>query len=146
MSDELCAGTSILIVEDDASAADLQLRLISFGHSVLLVPTAEDAMATLEVSHVDLILLSLMLPDTDGLILLSRLRSRTCAPIIMLSARAREVDRLLALESGASDFLIKPVDFDDLWARIEALIIDRRYFEPLREVRVASRVHDLRGG
>jgi DNA-binding response OmpR family regulator len=145
MSDCRCAGTSILVVEDDADAADLQLRLISFGHSALLVRCAEDAMATLAAWSVDLILLNLLLPDCDGLVLCSRLRSRTSAPIIMLSARVREVDRVLALESGATDFLNKPVDFDDLWARIEALIIDRRYFEPPRHARATCGVHDRRG-
>ena len=95
---------SILIIEDGVVAADLQGRLIALGYSARLVATGQDALAALEATSVDLILLSLMLPDTDGLILCTTLRSRTNAPIIVLSPRPRDVDRLFAMELGATDF------------------------------------------
>src|SRR5256885_476581 len=78
------AGASILMVEDDSAATDLQDRLISFGHSVRLVASAKDALATFEATHVDLILLSLDLPDTDGLMLCFRFNARSTAPIVIL--------------------------------------------------------------
>jgi DNA-binding response OmpR family regulator len=97
---------------------------------VRLVGSAKDAFATFDETEVDLILLSLMLPDTDGLILCSSFTAQTSAPIIVLSGRPREVDRLLAAALGASDFLSMPVDIDDLRARIEAVIFDGRKFQP----------------
>jgi DNA-binding response OmpR family regulator len=130
MSDRHSGGT-VLVIEDDVGANDLQDRLISFGHSVRLVGSAKDALATFHETDVDLILLSLMLPDSDGLILCSSLTTQTSTPIIVLSERPREVDRLLAAALGASDFLTKPVDFDDLRARIEAVIFDRKKFQPI---------------
>ena len=133
MSDRISGGTSVLVIEDDVAASDLQDRLISFGHSVRLVGSAKDALATFQEheTDVDLILLSLMLPDTDGLILCSSFLARTSAPIIVLSERPREVDRLLAAALGASDFLTKPVDFDNLRARIEAVIFGRKTIQPV---------------
>jgi len=130
MLDRTSRGSSILVVEDDfVAATDLRDRLTSFGYRVRLVASAEDALATVEARTVDLVLLNLLLPDTDGLILCSNLKTRTPAPIIVLSERPREVDRLLALALGASDFLAKPLDFDDLRERIEAVIVDQRECE-----------------
>jgi DNA-binding response OmpR family regulator len=132
MNDRTTVGSSILVVEDDVVAAsDLQARLISFGYAVQLVASAEHALAAIEATTVDLVLLSLLLPDTDGLILCSSLKARTAAPIIVLSERPREVDRLLAMALGASDFLAKPLDFDDLRGRIAAVIVDQTHCEPV---------------
>jgi DNA-binding response OmpR family regulator len=90
------------------------------------VASAQDALATFEASAVDLVLLGLLLPDTDGLILCSNLKTRTAAPIFVLSERPREVDRLLALELGAADLLPRPLDLDALRARIEMVLVERR--------------------
>ncbi len=73
---------------------------------------------------VDLILLEMLLPDADGLALCRTLSARTDAPIIMLSTRAREVDRLLAAEVGASDLVTKPLDLAVLLPVIRAALAD----------------------
>jgi DNA-binding response OmpR family regulator len=80
-------------------------------------------MAMLESTTVDLILMKLLLPDSDGLVLCSALRARCETPIIMLSARDAEVERTLALESGAADWLMtKPINVGELLARVKSLV------------------------
>jgi DNA-binding response OmpR family regulator len=117
-------GETILIVEeDDHIAADLRGRLMTDGYHVRLATSAEEALVWLQTTSADLILLSLTLPDSDGLVLCSSLKARTETPIIVLSARRREVDRALALELGAVDVLIKPVDHDELLTRVESAIL-----------------------
>jgi two-component system response regulator RegX3 len=123
------AGATILLIEaDEVAARNLQDMLIGFGHSVQLAASAQDAMDLFEPENVDLILLDLNLRDADGLMLCSSLRSRGSTPIVVLSSRPREVDRLLSLAMGASDFLSKPIKLDAL-PRIEAAIGGRRDLE-----------------
>jgi DNA-binding response OmpR family regulator len=115
-------GAAILIIEDDEiAAADLHRGLIGAGYVVRRVASGNEALVTLKSTQADLILMSLMLPDTDGLILCSTLKAHFPAPIIVLSARASKVDRALALESGAIDCLTKPVDRDELLAQVKAV-------------------------
>jgi DNA-binding response OmpR family regulator len=121
MVERASGGETILIVEeDDRIAADLRGRLMTDGYLVRLATSAEEALIWLQTTSADLILLSLTLPDSDGLILCSSLKARTDTPVIVLSARRREVDRALALELGAVDVLVKPVDHVELLARVEA--------------------------
>ena len=82
-------------------------------------------MVTLEQTQADLILMSLLLPDTDGLILCSTLKTQFPAPIIVLSANAGEVDRALALESGAIDVLTTPTSVDELLTKVRAVVPSR---------------------
>jgi DNA-binding response OmpR family regulator len=136
MSDRRSGRASILLVEDDEVAATaLHDGLVSLGYAVRRVASARDALATFETSAVDLVLLGLLLPDTDGLILCSNLKTRTAAPIFVVSERSREVDRLLALELGAADLLTGPVDVDALHTRIETMIVDRPRVADVRPIR-----------
>jgi DNA-binding response OmpR family regulator len=122
-SDRPSPGAAILIIEDDdVTATDLQTGLIGAGYAVQRAASAAEAMGTLKSSQADLILMSLMLPDTDGLILCSTLKARVPAPIMILSGRTGEVDRALALESGAVDLLTTPVDVDKLLVRVRAIV------------------------
>jgi DNA-binding response OmpR family regulator len=115
--------TTILLIEDDPDLARMVSNgLESSGIRVLSVETASDARAVLERLRPDLILLDLMLPDTDGLVLTTTLKSLTDAPIIICSARQQQVDRVLGLKLGADDFVAKPFDLDELEARIEAVL------------------------
>jgi two-component system KDP operon response regulator KdpE len=115
-------GPTILIIyEDDAVAINLRIRLIRAGFSAQRAASGEEALVKLNSAHVDLILLSLLLPDTDGLILFPKLKEHTDAPIIIMSQRPRDVDRVLALELGAHDFLTWPIDFNGLVARLQTL-------------------------
>ncbi len=109
----------ILLVEDDnAIAVSLVDGLTDEGHTVDLVTTGADALAA---SASDLVLLDLGLPDMDGRDVCRSLRLRSNVPIIMLTARSDEFDRVLGLELGADDYVTKPFSFRELVARIRAL-------------------------
>jgi DNA-binding response OmpR family regulator len=114
---------TILLVEDDADTArSLSKVLESSGYRVTAVDTGAEARSMVERAQPDLILLDLMLPDTDGLVLTTALKTLTSAPIIICSARQEQVDRVLGLKLGADDFVAKPFDLDELEARIEAVL------------------------
>jgi DNA-binding response OmpR family regulator len=109
----------ILLVEDDASiAAGLRKGLAESGFEVEHVTTGAAALAS---SDHDLVLLDLGLPDMDGRDVCRELRSRSKSPIIMLTARSEEFDRVLGLELGADDYVTKPFSFRELVARIRAV-------------------------
>jgi DNA-binding response OmpR family regulator len=114
---------TILLVEDDHDTArSLTKALESSGYKVTAVDTGNEARSIIEHVRPDLILLDLMLPDTDGLVLTTALKQLTDAPIIICSARQEQVDRVLGLKLGADDFVAKPFDLDELEARIEAVL------------------------
>jgi DNA-binding response OmpR family regulator len=114
---------TILLVEDDQDTArSLTKALESSGYHITAVDTGTEARSIIEHVRPDLILLDLMLPDTDGLVLTTALKTLTRAPIIICSARQEQVDRVLGLKLGADDFVAKPFDLDELEARIEAVL------------------------
>jgi DNA-binding response OmpR family regulator len=110
----------ILVVEDeDAIAAPLAEGLRREGFDVERVSTGE---AALEASPADLVLLDLRLPDLDGTEVCRRLRARSDVPIIIVTAKGEEVDRVVGLELGADDYVVKPFGFRELLARIRAVM------------------------
>ncbi len=110
----------ILIVEDEDAIADpLAQGLRREGMEVTRAATGEEALAA---SEPDLVLLDLRLPDIDGLEVCRRLRERSRVPIIVVSARGEEVDRVVGLELGADDYLVKPYGLRELVARIRAVM------------------------
>jgi DNA-binding response OmpR family regulator len=122
----------ILVVEDDpAMARSLTKALESSGYGVTIAPTGGEARSVVEQVHPDLILVDLMLPDTDGLVLITAFKTLTNAAIIICSARQEQVDRVLGLKLGADDFVAKPFELEDLEARIEAVL---RRASPVRGV------------
>jgi DNA-binding response OmpR family regulator len=109
----------ILIVEDDDGIADpLAKGLAREGFTVQRVTTGG---AALQAPPADLVLLDLGLPDVDGYEVCRRLRSTSAVPIIVVTARGEEVDRVIGLELGADDYLVKPFGFRELVARIRAV-------------------------
>ena len=108
----------MLVEDDNAIAVSLVDGLTGAGHTVDLVGTGADALAA---SPADLVLLDLGLPDMDGRDVCRALRARGRVPIIMLTARSDEFDRVLGLEMGADDYVTKPFGFRELVARIRAL-------------------------
>jgi len=110
----------ILLVEDeDAIAGPLAAGLRREGFAVSRVATGRDA---LDAPPPDLVLLDLRLPDLDGIEVCRELRSRSRVPIIVVSARGEEVDRVVGLELGADDYVVKPFGFRELLARIRAVM------------------------
>jgi DNA-binding response OmpR family regulator len=110
----------LLIVEDeDGIAEPLAEGLRREGFEVERVSTGEAALAMPEP---DIVLLDLGLPDTDGFSVARELRSRSAVPIIMVTAKGEEVDRVVGLELGADDYIVKPFGFRELLARIRAVM------------------------
>ncbi|MFD0292355.1 response regulator transcription factor [Streptomyces sp. NPDC127061] len=114
-------GWRILIVESDAGdACALEAGLRRHGHEVAAVDRGSAALEAHE--SVDLVLLDLELPDLDGLEVCKAIRSVSCVPLIVVTARGSELDRVLGLQAGADDYLVKPYGFRELMARIDAVM------------------------
>ena len=118
-------GMRVLVVEDEDAIADPLLEgLGREGFEVERAATGQDALSAAEP---DLVLLDLRLPDIDGFEVCRRLRERSRVPIIVVSARGEEVDRVVGLELGADDYIVKPYGLRELVARIHAVM---RRLEP----------------
>jgi two-component system response regulator MprA len=123
--------TSILVVDDDPKILSVLGRGLRFeGYVVQLAADGEEALRSARVEPPDLVVLDVMLPGMDGLEVCRRLRWGVNAPILMLTARDAVSDRIAGLDSGADDYLVKPFDFDELLARIRALL---RRMQPFAE-------------
>ncbi len=116
--------SKLLIIEDETRIADFVLRgLEAEGYVAEVAHTGQAAMDLLLAADFHLIILDLMLPDYDGLDLLTKIRNRkTSPPVLILSARDAVDDRVKGLELGADDYMIKPFAFDELLARVRALL------------------------
>jgi two-component system, OmpR family, response regulator MprA len=119
----------ILLVEDEPSISGFVRRGLHFeGYEVDVVPDGPGALRKLRDSPPDLLVLDVMVPGIDGMEIARRLRAAETAeqapamPILMLTARDAVADRVSGLRAGADDYLVKPFDFDELLARIEALL------------------------
>ena len=113
----------VLIVDDDANIAELiALYLAKELYETKIVGDGESALAVLSSFAPDLILLDLMLPGIDGYQVCRTIRNTSQVPIIMLSAKGEVFDKVLGLELGADDYMIKPFDAKELVARVKALL------------------------
>lgn len=116
-------GPLVLIIEDDARVRSLlKTSLTAHGHRTIEASSAEEGLKRSEEYAPELILLDLGLPDRDGLEIVHRVRTWSTAPIIVISARAQESQKVLALDAGADDYLTKPFGSDELLARIRAAL------------------------
>lgn len=119
----MAAPTRILLVEDEASISEpLTSALEREGFAVGVARTAAEALDLAAHTDPELILLDLMLPDGDGRDVCRAVRVYSDVPIIMLTARGTEVDRIVGLEIGADDYVVKPFGSGELIARIRALL------------------------
>jgi len=117
------AREKILVVDDDPDILKvLKENLRLEDYEVFTASTGEEALLTTHRQAPDLIVLDLMLPDLDGLQICRRLRRESTIPIIMLTARDRVSDRILGLETGADDYVVKPFDTMELMARVKACL------------------------
>ncbi len=115
--------THILVVEDEASIAEVvSLYLKRAGYSVQIASDGKQAMNIFEKQKPDFVILDLMLPEMDGLSLTRWLRDRSNVPIIMLTARREEIDRIAGLEMGADDYVVKPFSPQELVSRVRAVL------------------------
>lgn len=112
---------SVLVVEDDAAVRRLiATALAMHGYHVEVAATGEAAILEAASHGPDLVLLDLGLPDVDGIVVIKKLRSWSNVPIIVISARIEETDKIEALDTGADDYLTKPFSVEELLARVRA--------------------------
>ena len=122
----MAAKQKILIVDDDVNIAELiSLYLIKECFDTMIVNDGEEALSVFPTYQPNLVLLDLMLPGIDGYQVCRELRKDSSVPIIMLSAKGEIFDKVLGLELGADDYIIKPFDSKELVARVKAVL--RRY-------------------
>jgi two-component system OmpR family response regulator len=116
-------GPHLLIVDDDKELCSLLSKFLSqHGYRVSFAHNGSGMMSALANSRIDLVILDLMLPGEDGLMLCRRLRETSTMPIIMLTAMGDEVDRIIGLEMGADDYLVKAANPRELLARVRAVL------------------------
>lgn len=119
---------TILVVDDDQNILDfLRPKLKGAGYNVLTASNGVEALEQVKDQEPDLLVLDMMMPEKDGLETLKEIRDFSAVPVIVLSARGADTDKIKGLELGADDYLSKPFNPDELLARIRAL---RRRFEP----------------
>lgn len=160
--------TKILLIDDEPLITDsLTYSLKREGFEARSVADGVSAMEAIEEFQPDLVVLDIMLPGLSGLEVCRRLRTESAVPVIMLTARGEEIDRVLGLEVGADDYLVKPFSFRELLARIRAILrrveldrkksqlepiilgrmtldpIARRIFKDEQELQVSAREFDL---
>lgn len=135
----------ILVIEDDRDISTLVARYLRENECrITLAADGRDLDDMMETRRIDLVVLDLMLPGEDGLSICRRLRQRSHVPIIMLTAKGQEIDRIVGLEMGADDYLTKPFNPRELLARIKA-VLRRTGFAALTPVEGHARMLSFEG-
>lgn len=117
------SGPAVVLIEDERPIRRfLRATLISQGYRLFEAATGEEGLAEAAVRQPDVVILDLGLPDIDGLEVIRRLREWTAVPIIVLSARGQEGDKIAALDAGADDYVSKPFGIGELLARMRAVL------------------------
>ena len=116
-------GTKLLVIDDDSNISEmLSLHLESEGYEVKTALDGVEGMNYFKMYEPDLVLLDIMLPRKDGWQVCREIREISTKPIIMITAKSETFDKVLGLELGADDFLVKPIDIKELIARIKAVL------------------------
>ena len=117
---------SILVVDDEKEIADLvEIYLVSDGYKVFKANNAQEGLEILDKEEIHLVLLDIMMPGMDGLEMCRKIRETNNIPIIMLSAKSTDLDKILGLGTGADDYVVKPFNPLELTARVKSQL--RRY-------------------
>ena len=117
------ANEKILVVDDDKNICELlRLYLVKEGYSVTMAHDGEAALTDFDKLHPDLVLLDVMMPVMDGWEVCRKIRAKDNTPIIMLTAKGETYDKVLGLELGADDYIVKPFDAKEVTARIKAVL------------------------
>jgi two-component system, OmpR family, response regulator ResD len=143
---------TVLIVDDESIVRDVLSRYLARGgFAVETAQDGEEALARYEANGADLILLDLMLPRLDGVEVFTRIRSKATTPVIMLTAKGDETDRVVGLEIGADDYVTKPFSPREVVARVRSVLrrsasMEREGAEVLRfgDLEVDVRAHEVR--
>jgi DNA-binding response OmpR family regulator len=137
--------TKLLLVEDDQTLREtLVYNLTQEGYTVIQAGDGVTALNLAREHMPDLILLDIMLPELDGLTVCRTLRREMTCPIVLLTARGGEVDRIVGLDSGADDYITKPFSLGELLARLRA-VLRRGKPEPATQLKAGDLVLDLVG-
>lgn len=141
-------GPRVLIIDDEpAIARVLRPALQGYNFEVSTAATGAEGLAQLESFKPDLILLDLGLPDTDGVSLAAALRGRSATPIIVLSVRDAEQDKIAALDNGADDFVTKPFSMGELMARVRVALRHAQHgvtaLAPVQQIKIGNMLLDL---
>ncbi|PFG10395.1 response regulator transcription factor [Marinobacter sp. LV10MA510-1] len=138
---------SVLIIEDNPAIAELvSMQVSDLGMTPVLANRGDDGLARFRQGGIDLVVLDLMLPGLDGLAVCREIRTAPdYVPVLMLTAKSTELDRVLGLEMGADDYLIKPFSVAELGARIKALFRRGDAFSARATVTPESRVIEVDG-
>src|SRR2546430_7422312 len=132
------ASPNVLVVEDEASIASfVSLYLKNAGYAVRTAATGSEALSQVAAQEPSLIVLDLMLPDIDGIEVCRRIRKASDVPILMLTARDEDVDKIIGLEVGADDYLTKPFNPRELVTRVKSIL---RRAAPAREERESAQL------
>ena len=125
-------GTKILVVDDDPNICDiLKTHFENEGCEVITANDGVEGVAAFRSASPDIVLLDIMMPKMDGQQVLSEIRKESSKPVIMVTAKGEVFDKVLGLEMGADDFVVKPFELKELSARIKAVL--RRYQSHLRQ-------------
>ncbi len=131
--------TRVLIVEDEESMADpLAFLLRKEGFTTSIAATGPEALVEFDRSGADIVLLDLMLPGMSGTEVCRQLRARAAVPVIMVTARDSEIDKVVGLELGADDYITKPFGTRELLARVKAVLRRFERQEPAETLRVGE--------
>ncbi len=126
-------ATKLLIIDDDLTLVNaLRLYLSKVGYDVVTAPNGLEGLQTLYNARPDLVVLDIMMPKLDGWEVCKRIRELSDVPIIMLTARDQETDRVMGLKMGADDYIAKPFSLKELEARLEAVLRRTRLPPPSR--------------
>ncbi|MFR1833521.1 MAG: response regulator transcription factor [Lachnospiraceae bacterium] len=135
------ADTNILVVDDEKEIADLiEIYLVSDGYKVYKANNAKEGLDILDTEEIHLVLLDIMMPGMDGLEMCKKIRETNNIPIIMLSAKSTDLDKILGLGTGADDYVTKPFNPLELTARVKSQL--RRY----TQLNPSSAVHTEAAG
>jgi two-component system, OmpR family, KDP operon response regulator KdpE len=116
-------SATILVVDDDSQIRRvMRASLSSHGYTIIEARNGEEAFSKVRAEHLDLIILDLNMPDMDGIEVCREIRAVSNLPIIMLTVRSAEKDKVRALDAGADDYVVKPFGIDELLARIRAAL------------------------
>lgn len=131
----------ILLADDDTELTELLAEyLTAYDIKCDIADDGAQALAKIQAGHYDLVVLDIMMPQLDGLTVLKQLPSENAPPVIMLTARGEEIDRIVGLELGADDYLAKPCNPRELLARINAVIKRSQHHVPHVENKTDSRI------